>query len=251
MSAKYRWLVLVILLLLAGCQASPTLTAIPPAVPIQVQITPLLEHWLPDMNRCALDMQGSNLVVQVEPPSRLNVAQQDLVVRLGAKSGSEPHLSVLGYETIRVIVHPQVPVDRLTLQELQSLLTGDFQNWADLPSLSEAGLNNAEPVSILLSERDSELSAWVNQYLLPANRESAAAYTGLLPQSLQESVNQTPGSLTILLESLLLPESKALDILDENDKLLKWELPVLAVTRELPKGDLEQLLLCLQQAGEN
>ncbi|MFZ3151450.1 MAG: substrate-binding domain-containing protein [Anaerolineaceae bacterium] len=232
--------------LLTACQPIATVSPVATLTPIQVQVTPLLQDWLPRLNGCAGYLTQSNLLVDTATPTKLDYKANDLVLRLGEKTGDEAFLSVLGPEAITFIHYLESPVPSISLDELKQILTGEINNWKDIPSLSEAGVTYDQPITVFLPEKDHELTAWLGK-LLPTDvtlREDAQRVVS--SAILQESVNQTPGGLGLILKSQALPETRFLPTLDEQSQEVEWEQQVLAITQAEPAGDLRQLLLCLQ-----
>ncbi|MGV8048950.1 MAG: substrate-binding domain-containing protein [Anaerolineaceae bacterium] len=232
--------------LLTACQPTATVLPVATLTPIQVQVTPLLQDWLPRLNGCASYLTQSNLLVDTATPTKLDYKTNDLVLRLGEKSSDEAFLSVLGSETITFIHYPKSPAPSLSLDELKQILTGEINNWKDIPSLSEAGITYNQSITVFLPEKDHEVTAWLSKLLLTDATLREDAQRVVSSAILQETVNQTPGGLGLILKAQALPETRLLPVLDEQGQEIDWEQPVLAITQAEPTGDLRQLLLCLQ-----
>lgn len=67
-------------------------------------------------------------------------------------NGIRPREYVVAYDAIVVVVHPSNPVDRLTLQQISEIYTGEITNWAEL---------GGEDRPIVLLSRESNSGTYI------------------------------------------------------------------------------------------
>ena len=59
-------------------------------------------------------------------------------IDLAHLQGVNPVATVVGMDAIAIVVHPQCPIQNLSLQQLGAIYRGDIQNWKDLGGADEA-----------------------------------------------------------------------------------------------------------------
>jgi phosphate transport system substrate-binding protein len=67
-------------------------------------------------------------------------------------NGIDPHKFVVAFDAIAIVVHPANPVDRLTLQQLSDIYTGEITNWREV---------GGEDRPIVLLSRESNSGTYV------------------------------------------------------------------------------------------
>lgn len=96
------------------------------------------------------------------------------------KNGVEPFEYVIARDAIAIIVHPNNPIDFLTLEEISAIYSGEIDNWSmlggdDLPIVKlSRETNSGTHVYFLenvlrLGDKDSELLFSVDTLLLPSS----------------------------------------------------------------------------------
>ena len=110
------------------------------------------------------------------------------------KNGIEPREITVALDGLAVVVHPQNPVSRLTVDQLAQIFTGTVTNWHDVggPDL---------PIVLLSREVNSGTHLYFKEHVLRRSRAEGkaefAAGALMLPssQAIADEVAQNPGAI--------------------------------------------------------
>ncbi|MDY6846359.1 MAG: substrate-binding domain-containing protein [Chloroflexota bacterium] len=246
MKFKILFLFLIILTALStSCNQTPT-DATPAATLeiINLQITPELENWMPEISQCAETIEGIGIYTQILTQAELDINQTDLVLKLGQKDESDPYVAVMGFEEIVVIGGSKVPINTLSIESLQAIFRGTVTNWGDLPEVSSQGIKINQPIQTF-SFPDGHI---LQQLFSLSYLESDPVQTEAIPYStvegLAERLQKNPYGIAYLLKTHTTNDHKIITIMGiETSPAQQF---VLAITKNEPQGRLKQLLLCLQ-----
>jgi phosphate transport system substrate-binding protein len=101
-------------------------------------------------------------------------------VALAQANGTEPMEFVVAQDAIAVIVHPDNPIDRLTLQQISDIYSGVYNNWSELGG-------EDRPIVRLSRETNSGTHVYFLEEVLrlgdPENKTLFSRDTLLLPSS--------------------------------------------------------------------
>jgi len=250
MSGKIKTILFSILtiLLLSACASIQTKSNIEAMKVIPVQISTSLTNWIPRLNACAEPLTDANLLLNILPPENLDPHSADLIIRFGPKTPDDNFLTVLAYDSLVFIVHPDFPLDEISAQSLHALFNGSIKNWSQLEEIQSENIEYDLSLNLFSFGENNDLNILLSKALMKNNLVTKKAiYTPSFENMLQ-SVAQTPGSLGYLLKSQLNNHVNALKITNPNELSISLEQPILAITNETPTGCLRQLLLCLQNA---
>jgi hypothetical protein len=214
--------------LLAGCAPVPTPAPIATPRILQVQMTPSLQSLAVGFSMCAEEQPATGLVTLETPADALDPALS-LALRWGPPNELPGSVSVIGYETLVVIVHPQDPRAAVALEELRGLYQGKQSGtaWAypagdDVQQVFEAAVLDGEPA--------------------PARAVSLAPH----PQAMREAVAGEPGAVGFLPQRWLDDTVKAVTV--EGIAPERLTAPILAMRNTEPSDPEKAWLLCLQAA---
>ncbi len=59
-------------------------------------------------------------------------------IKLAREKGIDPYANVVARDGLAIVVHPDVPVDSISIEDLKKIFTGEFENWKDLGGPSKA-----------------------------------------------------------------------------------------------------------------
>ena len=235
-------------LLLSTCAPIQTESVSKPIETIPVQITTSLTNWITPLNTCAEPLTDANLIVNILPPEDIDPQSADLIIRFGPKTPDDNFLTVLAYDSLVFIVHPDFPLDEISAQSLHALFNGSLKNWSQLEEILSGNTEYDTPLNLFSFGENNDLHKVLSNALMKNELVTKKAiYTPSFENMLQ-SVAQTPGSLGYLLKSQLNNHVNTLNITNLNELSISLEQPILAITNETPTGSLRQLLLCLQNA---
>ncbi len=229
---RLRLLAALLLVALAAC-----IPAAPEATPqvLRVQYTFAARPWLADLQACASGRPGFVIAAEERPASSLDPHSAELVLRLGAP----PHLIspsyALGEEKIRIIVHPENPLDSLTAVQSAGLFSGRLRNWKELggPDL---------PVQVWTFNEAEDLQQGFRAAILQGGPVTPLARQAQSPEEMAAGVAADPAAIGLLPERFLDAGPRPLKL--EADGLV---LPLLAILPEEPQGSLREILACMQK----
>jgi len=234
---------ILLLALLAACGSAPSGDETELEV-IHLQTTPALAHWLPEAAACAGSIPNLGLASDLVEPSALTLGNADLILRLGSPQADDPYTAVMGMESLILVAGDQVPLDALSIESLQSIFSGDWTLWSDVPEV-DSPADTAFPLTLFSYSKDNELELLFSQTYLdgkpiignPQRYSSSDGLANLLAVS--------PYGLGYTLASQVPAGFRTIEITDlEQDPTFY----VLAITAGEPEGGLKQLLLCLQDS---
>lgn len=128
----------------------------------------------------------------------------------------------IGMDGIAVVVHPSNPIDELSLDELQSIFSGEIKNWSELGGKDQ---------EIILVSRDSASGTFgvFNSIVLRERRLAPESLTQASNAAISSTVSQTPGGIGYVGLGYLTQELKAVGvdgILPTNASVSSGEYPI-------------------------
>ena len=244
---RFLFLILVIIFILAACQGNVTPASDEAAFEIiRLQITPGLAHWLDDVSACAETITNTGIVTDIRPKNNLDLADADLILRLGTKEGADPYVAVMGTETIVIIAGDAVSVTSLSQETLQAIFSGRLQNWMDVPEMFGEEIDNNQPIQILSYPEGHEIHLLFQETFLDGGRITEDSFVFSTDDYLANLIQKNPAAIGYTLGSQIPNTASTLDITDTDPSVGQHH--VLAVTPAEPQGTLRALLLCLQNA---
>ena len=244
--ARVSILASAVCLFVAACGAAPSADLPASPQPILAAYRPAVQTLLPELAACAANYPAIALYTQpdVRP---LPEIKADLILYLGDDGLSESTYTatLLGYETLVVIVNANNPLTSLTRQELQAIYTGETNTW-------QAGDQETEIQAWTYATQEGARHTFENA-VLGSTTLTNRVFLAASPQAMLEAIASEANAIGYLPGSWLLPGAPAptegvhairLDETIAN----QLRLPVLALTPSAPQGMLQAVLLCLQEA---
>jgi len=245
MSTVKGWFLLTILLLLsASCNAEADPVQESNFEVINLQISSTLVHWLPDVAICADKIPNFGISTQVLPHSALSLDSADLILRIGERMEDDPFVAVMGSEELVIVIGSDVPVKSLSLASLQSVFAGTTTHWEDIPELKPNGTEINQAIQTLAYPQGHILRTLFQETFLGDQEISSAPQIYATPESLFTHLEKNPLAIGFTLKSQVPAGVRLLFISDTIERSRQFY--VLAIIPEQPQGKLEQLLLCLQ-----
>lgn len=246
MFAKFRTTLFftIVSFLLATCSAPLSQAPELERPIIKVQISPLATHLLDELNSCAEKQGTIKLSVHTIPAHKMNPADYDLTIHLGINKTSDQFVSVLGYEEIILITHPDNPLVRISEEDIKQVFIGEFASWQEIQGASTV-TNFDHPVSVFSYSPNDELHQWLIQDLLQIEKGQLRVQFVGSQEKIIEQVNNTPGAIGYILKSQADNQVNTVSLDPKDD--LNLTIPVLSITNEDPQNELFSLLLCLQE----
>lgn len=213
---------------------------------VDLQISPALDHWLPQISDCADGIPAFGVYTRVLPVTVSETEPFDLLIRLGPRRDEDVHVAVLGTETLSVVSGSEVPVSALSITSLQNIFSGEITNWGQVPEISEGELNLDQHIQTLSYPDEHPLRLLFGEVFLGENNISSQPIIFSTLERMSQVLEDTPYSIAYLLESQTPDNAKTLEITGFDPQAA--QRLVLAVTPQEPQGNLRQLLLCLQDS---
>ena len=246
MFAKFRKALFftIVSVLLAACSAPLSQTPELERPIIKVQISPSVTHLLDKLNSCAEKQDSLHVFVQSVLTQEMKSIDYDLTIRPGLKNTSDQFVSVLGYEEIILITHPDNPLVSISEEDLKQVFIGEFASWQEIQGASTV-TNFDHPVSVFSYSPNDELHQWLIQDLLQIEKGQLRVQFVGSQEKMVEQVHKTPGAIGYILKSQADNQVNTVSLDPKDD--LNLTIPVLSITNEDPQNELFSLLLCLQE----
>jgi len=235
---KYWELAVRILILsvigLSACQPTLVPQSEPSLVIFHISITPTLNTLRPLMKTCIDKQPNVSLVISETQTPQGN--QNSLAIQWGAHGLASGFAASVGEEELVFIVHPQNPLNNLSLADLQTIYTGMRQEW---PGSSPAGEIQAwaYPANTDIQQIFAELA---DDPPFPAN----VTYLAPDPQAMLEAVAASPPAVGFIPRRWLDDRVRVIQIDGLAESSVRQ--PILSISETEPEGPKKSWLLCLQ-----
>ena len=218
--------------LILPCFLLPSCSPITPtavAKTITVQYTSAAVPWLAGLYTCA----GQNIVTtQQLAADYLDPQFVDLAIRIGQPANLNSPAYQIGSEDILVIVNPQNPISALNTEQVQGLFTGQILNW------QEVNGSNA-PVQVWVFSSGEDIQQIFQQTILDGTQVTSTARLAAGPDEMLQAIASDVNAVGILPLHWKTGDVSAVYSVAT--------VPVLALTREVPQGAVQEILTCLQK----
>jgi len=237
-------LLLILVILLAACQAVPAAPLIPTSQVWEVAGTPSIGWLAPGMNQCLQALPDRAIAYSEYPALSLMDQSADVSLRWDAPVGLNLPTFELGSDHLVIIVHPENPLIQINKVELQAVFTGEYSTWMD-----------ACPECLNLPEGDIELWTYApgddiqnlfEETILSDSQISTGAYLASSPTDVLNAVSKNPSAIGYL-PATWVKESSVQEIMITDLSISTLTRPVLAITSSQPQGALSAWLTCLSQ----
>ena len=132
---------------------------------VHLQTTSALAHWLPLAAECAAALPNLGITSEIVEPTALNLANADLILRLGQRQADDSYTAVMGTESLVLVAGDQVPLDVLSAESLQSIYAGDWTKWSEVPEVAN-GAGTDHPLTVFSYPNGNELEDLFSQFYL-------------------------------------------------------------------------------------
>jgi hypothetical protein len=247
MKLKLSLAIFIPLLILVSCSSGSSLSSTETdLLIINLQTTPALTHWLPQVAACAEPIPDIGIYTQILPPKDLNLEEGNLILRLGERRESDTYITVVGMEKISVVAGKDIPLSSISIESLQDIYAGKTKNWDSVPEVVDAGIEINQPIQLISYPEGSELRELFLNDVLEINEVTRNVEFFSTLDYLQSWLIENSYGIGYLLESQVPDEIQTLTL--SNSIPESAQVYVLAVTDQEPAGGLRQLLLCLQNS---
>lgn len=238
-------LLLLVTLCLVSCQTDQSeIEEVLETETLKLQITPELTHWMPRVAECVTPIPGLAILTDIQPQAAHNLVQTDLVLRTGTPQEEDPFVALMGYETMDIIAGRDVPVESISLSTLQAIFSGNLKNWNEVPEISESALVYDAPIITVSYPTGHPLRNFFQDNLLSEEMIQSNPLIFSTSERLKGLLDEHPSAIAYFLNSQIPEGIKMLAVTGDDQPRL--QIPVLAVTRMEPTGNLQKFLLCLQ-----
>lgn len=226
------------LVLLAGCQAKPAPTELPPTAQVlRIDVTPATTWIMPEMDACQKETAGLNLLIHETFGRQLIPNQADLLILSGQPFLENSYAVEIGKTELIFIVNPTNAIQDIPVDKLKEIFSGRVNLWSDVdPTLSD------EPIQVWIPPTGDEVWDWLDPSFLDWRSASQTSWMVSEPKKLRAGVSDHKYSIGVLPKIFLDQSVKALD--NQPD----LPMSIIAVTQSEPAGLIREFLLCLQAA---
>ena len=191
---------------------------------LRVYATSAVTPWLPGVYDCA----SASIAVELTRP-----LASDIQLRLGPPAQWDTPAYQIGSDDVLVVVHPQIAVGSLTLEQVRELFSGQVTNWKDAGGTDLA-------VQVWTFSPREDVQAAIDQVVLHGQPVSSLARLAVSAQAMSDGVGVNPGSVGLL--------PRRWKAGNTREALVVASLPVLALVKSVPQGSLRDMISCLQSA---
>lgn len=214
-------------------------TARPSPTVVTVGVSPYVRGVKESLATCGESLADQAILIQ-PLPDQTRANEFDLRISLGLFPDETVANAPLGIETLAVVVHPDHPLDEISLEELKAVFQGSIRFWQDIEGVPETF--NRE-IHLWRYPPASDLRQYVQERILGGSEEQPIANLAPVPEAMVEAVAQDPGAIGILPSAWIDSSTKKISLqADQSDHV---ELPVLA-SSDLKDLSGTPLLACLQ-----
>lgn len=236
---RFTWLI--VFLLLAGCQ-SGELPPLPTPELWQVRVTPALAWLGADLNACTRQFPGAGLLLSETPAGQEELAAGEISLRWGAPPALPAFASILGWDELVLIVHPDNPLRSLAPQQARAIYAAELRAWAEIdPQLEELG-----EIQVWTYPENEESRQIFEDVLRTGPSHNPFAWLAPSPAAMREAVSQDPAAIGFLPGRWL--DENVKDIHLEEKGIGSLYQPILALSADQPTPDQTQWLVCLQES---
>lgn len=207
----------IILFLLSSVLLFSCTPSTSPSIPQVVTIysTSAAQIWLTPLYACA----GSSTVIsRVDDPS-----SADILLHVGEPDFLASPAYQIDTEEILIVTHRQSPVQNLTIEEARALFAGQGD-----PSVQ---------VWVYASDEDAQVV--FDQLVMAGRSVTPSARLAVNPQQMSDTLVNEPDTVGIL--------PRHWKAGDSREVFTVASVPVLAITRAEPNGEIRNLIGCLQK----
>jgi hypothetical protein len=240
-------LTLLVALLAAGCQpgveSTPDITPTPHVTPVVWHVSyPASLAWIhTTFNPCtnALDTPTS-LVVHgsISPPQDINAGSM-ITFTWGEPAEVTGYAAVISQDTMVIVVHPENPVESITLSELRDIYSGTTRDWKEV---ADSGDFTGEILPLRYSDgldMQRNFSA-----VLGTDRMTGLAWLVPDPVALIQAIDENPLGVGFLPSHWVQDSIRPVALVGiEEDKIT---FPILAQTPSTPSQSQNEWLVCVQ-----
>jgi phosphate transport system substrate-binding protein len=162
----------------------------------------------------------------------LDITQADLTIRIGESSNLASSTYQIGTDDVKVIANRQNPIDRLTIEQVRGLFTGQIQNWKDIQGADA-------PVQVWVFASGEDVQQIFEQTSLGGTPVTSAARLATGPDEMAQAIANDINAVGIF--------TSHWDTGNASILFSGASVPVLASTSSEPQGALPQILACLQK----
>lgn len=241
MCAKRLLTGFILLLLMASCtpQLPPEITATAPPL-VQIGLDPALDWLRPDVQSCSREAVDRLWEIQAAQPSQDGTLQADVLLQWGGIDTEDTPAFILGEDELRIVVHSNNPLTRLSVDVLAAVFTGEIQTWNAIDPALPAG--EIQPLGYAQS---SPIQVFFNRAVLANQGElSPLAQLAPDPAAMRSAVSQNSAAIGLLPARWLDNGIKPLALDGLPGGLTQ---PILAVMAQQPDEAITTWLVCLQQ----
>ena len=163
-------------------------------------------------------------------------------IKLAREKGIDAYSNIVARDGLAVVVHPDIPVDSISIEDLKKIFTGEIENWKDIGGPSKA---------IVAISRDYSSGTFevFKELVLGGAKVSDGALMLASNKAVATTVSTTPYSIGYIGLGYLSDKVKALKVdgveaTEETVKKGKYKLarPLFMYTNGEPKGDIKTFM---------
>ena len=238
-----RFLLFGLVLFLSTCGTPDVSTPAPTPEAIRVIYPAAFQPWVDKVANCASNNPLIALYFIQSDTLDSNLLENDILLELAESPQDivDTNLFQVGWEQVIVVVNKDNQLSQLSNDDLKSIFSGQVSKW-------ENGSNQS--IQVWVMPEGDPIHAIFDNAIMRTQPLSSEAMLAPDPGAMLEAISSDVDSIGYLPRSFLNSADSAfaskVKILQLESSLeAKLHLPVIAVTKNEPKGLLRDLLVCL------
>ena len=226
MKRTFAFIILVSFLLPSCNSVPPTSTT---TEHLSVQYSAASIPWLTSLYNCA---DGNVITTKQRGTKFLDIQSATIIIRIGRPDQPTDFAYQIAKDDLLVIANMKNLSNKLTLDQVNELFTGQIQNWKSI------------------NGKDAQVQTWIfpsgediqgifNQTVLHGSPVVATAHLATSPDEMGQAVQKDVNAIGIINKHWKTENVESVYTVATN-------LPVLAISQSKPQGFLSQIITCMQ-----
>jgi hypothetical protein len=238
---KYRYSMILLSLILAGCGVAP-LQATPFPTPEiwSVDLDPALDWLRPDLSECTQNMEGISIVVDSPGGGHPGSVAKEFNIVWDSPDQIDGYAYILGWDELAIVVNKQNPLESLAVDDLQMIFEGKIKLWSEISGVSTS---LSGEIQVWTYPPGDEVQNLFETIFGLENYQNPFAFVAPNPEAMLEAIKEDPLTIGILPARWIASGVNKVLIVDAGEEEIKK--PILVIARSQPGQKEKDWLLCL------
>jgi DNA-binding transcriptional LysR family regulator len=233
-----KWISILFLVLLSSCQPKFRESPLPPPDIWKVKISSSLGWLEPAVNTCTLAQPGKGIIIIKEGEDLI----ADMILQWNTETPVGGTIAEIGWDELSIVVHPDNPLQALSIGDLQSIFSGKIRSWEQV---NQPGQISGEIVVWVNPPEDEISKGFADIFSFQPSR-NPQNHVAPSPSSLRQAISSNPLGIGYLPAHWLDNSIRSIPVQGIPSENLRR--PILGLFPQEPMGPTRIWLTCLQDA---